>query len=190
MYIDRMIYPIETLGPGKRLVIWTAGCTKHCKGCANPELRSTEGRRQRTVGEIARMIRRIAEEHTVDGITISGGDPMEQAEELSELLKETAGITEDVLVYTGFTYEELTERLSEEQLAEFRENIAVLIDGRYVEELNTPDAVLRGSSNQRIIYFKEELRQRYEEHMAAGRRIQNVYMGSRLISVGIHDRER
>ena len=190
MYLDRMIFPIETLGPGQRLVIWTAGCTKHCKGCANPELWETRGRRQRSTGEIAGMIRRIAAEHHIDGITISGGDPLEQAHELLELLDEIAGITEDILVYTGFTYDELDSVLTAEELEHLRSRVGVLIDGRYVEKLNTPDTALRGSSNQDIIFFKDELRERYEQHMAQGRRIQNVYMGSRLISVGIHDREQ
>ena len=38
MEIDRILYPVESLGPGKRVVVWTIGCSKHCKNCSNKEL--------------------------------------------------------------------------------------------------------------------------------------------------------
>ena len=38
MYLDRILYPVTSLGPGKRLCIWVSGCNARCEGCANPEL--------------------------------------------------------------------------------------------------------------------------------------------------------
>ena len=38
IYIDRIYAPVTTLGPGKRIALWTSGCSKRCEGCANPEL--------------------------------------------------------------------------------------------------------------------------------------------------------
>ncbi len=38
MLVDRLYFPVTTLGPGERVVVWTCGCTKRCPGCANPEL--------------------------------------------------------------------------------------------------------------------------------------------------------
>lgn len=183
MYIDRILAPVVTLGPGNRLVLWTAGCSKHCKGCANPELWRTAGKTSRTPADIAGIIHNVAKQTPPDGITFTGGDPLEQPADLLALLDGIQDITRDILVYTGFVYEELPDLLRKQ----LRERVAVLIDGRYIAEQNRPDAVLRGSANQRIFFFREEFLPAYREYMAKGRQIQNIYMGSKLISVGIHD---
>lgn len=188
MYIDRILAPIETLGPGNRLVIWVKGCSKHCKGCANPELWSVENCKSYSVEDVFHIIENVFKENSLDGVTISGGDPLEQKEEILELLRRLNTLTQDILVYTGYTMNELDGILSNEEMQMFQNNIAVLIDGRYEEQLNHKDVVLRGSSNQQIIYFKDAYKERYEKYLLEGRKIQNVYMGKRLVSVGIHDR--
>ena len=188
MKIDRILFPIETLGPGKRLVIWTRGCSKHCEHCANPELWDSGGGREVSAGEIAQIILNIHRETPIDGITISGGDPLEQAQELLELLEAVKGDIEDILVYTGYEYEELKDIHQPEYINRLEQNISVLIDGPYVDRLNDSACTLRGSTNQRLWYFDEKYRDRYERYLQEGRKIQNVYMGKRLISVGIHNR--
>lgn len=188
MYIDRILCPITVLGPGQRLVIWTAGCTKHCKGCANPELWTTAGKRDRDPAQIAQIIRNIAAQQEIGGITVSGGDPLEQPDALLDLLSRVQDITEDILIYTGYTYAELPTVLTAAQYEALHRLAGVLIDGRYIAERNVPEAVLRGSDNQQIIFLREQLRPAYEAYLREGRRIQNVYMGKQLISVGIHNK--
>ncbi|MEE5992580.1 MAG: 4Fe-4S single cluster domain-containing protein [Oscillospiraceae bacterium] len=189
MYIDRILFPVVSLGIHKRLVIWTVGCTKHCKGCANPELWDTVGRKNRPVETILQMIQNIHAQQPIEGITITGGDPLEQPEELLQLLEGLQEITEDILVYTGYTMQELKKLWSPSMLEDLQKNIAVLIDGRYIQELNEETAVLRGSLNQNIIYLKKQYQTEYETYLKQGRIIQNVYMGNQLISVGIHHRK-
>lgn len=189
MYIDRILFPIVSLGIHKRLVIWTAGCTKHCKGCANPELWDIAGRKDRPVKAILQMIENLHAQQTIEGITLTGGDPLEQPEEVLQLLEGLQGITEDILVYTGYTMQELENLWSPSMLERLRKNTAILIDGRYIEELNEETAVLRGSLNQNMIFLKEQYRAEYEQYLSKGRTIQNVYMGNQLISVGIHHRK-
>ena len=87
MYIDRIIYPIYTLGPGKRIVIWTKGCTKGCPNCSNPELWDVGKSKSRNVKELFQIIYNISSQNCVDGITFTGGDPIEQFDELMELIK-------------------------------------------------------------------------------------------------------
>ena len=83
MYIDRILYPIHTLGPGNRAVIWTKGCSKECKNCSNPELwHIGKAAKSRSVKELFQIILNISRENRIDGITFTGGDPIEQFDEL------------------------------------------------------------------------------------------------------------
>lgn len=189
MYIDRILYPIETLGPGNRLVLWTRGCSKHCKNCANPELWDTSNAKNVKVEDIEQIIINIHNDTPIDGITISGGDPLEQMEEILELVKRVKVMVQDILVYTGYTVSELERNWDKSIIKRMKELISVLIDGAYIEELNDKELSLRGSSNQNIICFDESRKSIYEAYLRKGRKIQNVYMGTRLISVGIHDRK-
>lgn len=189
MYIDRILAPITTLGPGKRLVIWTKGCSKKCRNCANPELWSTEGARNYPVSEIARIVKNILNSEQITGITLSGGDPLEQKEELLLLIQELSVLIDDILVYTGFIFDRVEALWNNKEIEILKNNISVLIDGPYIEEQNVETSILRGSVNQKIYYFKPKYESIYEEYMRSGRQIQNVYMGNKLISVGIHNRK-
>ncbi len=189
MFIDRILAPIESLGPGKRLVIWTKGCSKRCKGCANPELWDVSNSKVYEVEDIVKIIGNIYKEIRFEGITISGGDPLEQREELLLLIELLQSFTEDIAVYTGYTWDEIIMTWDDNDVTRLKKSISVLIDGRYIEEQNMKDVVLRGSSNQRIHYFKERFKRQYEDYLKQGRKIQNVYMGSQLVSVGIHNQK-
>lgn len=178
MYIARILYPIEVLGPGKRIGIWFCGCSHKCKGCSNPELWQRQEKYKISIEDVLALIRKISDSNPVDGFTLSGGDPMEQSADLSMLLRELKQISDDILVYTGYEIEELT--------ANQLENISVLIDGKYVEELNN-NSLLRGSSNQRIHILEENKRVKYETYLnTESNRIQNFTTNAGTVSVGIH----
>lgn len=190
MYIDRLLYPIGTLGPGKRIVLWTQGCSHHCYHCANPELWETSSDNWVNAVEFARVIRKRFQGIAVDGLTVTGGDPMEQFEELMSFLGEMRLWISDILVYTGFTTCELKSRLNEEQWNRAQRLIDVLIDGPYIERFNDNRIPLRGSTNQGIQYWNPSLQDKYETEMAtSGRLIQNVFFNHSFISVGIHNVE-
>lgn len=183
MYIDQMLYPVQALGPGKRIAIWTVGCTRGCPGCSNPELWSREGRHSVPVSEILRAITAICDQYPVDGFTISGGEPMDQAEELLELVRGLSVLSGDILVFSGYSYEELLER---EAAAAVLDWIAVLVDGEYRAEQNQ-QLILRGSANQRVLLFEMDLESRYEEYLSQrNSKIQNLHFGDESISIGIH----
>lgn len=184
MYIDRILYPIHTLGPGNRLVIWTKGCSKKCKNCSNPELWSIENSKNRDIKTLFQIILNISKKYKIDGITFTGGDPLEQFDELMEFIVLLKSITKDILVYTGDYFESLAKNKQEK----IKKNVPILIDGPYIHELNFKDVKLRGSKNQNIIYFNKELEEIYREYLKKERMIQNIIMGEKLISVGIHNR--
>jgi anaerobic ribonucleoside-triphosphate reductase activating protein len=190
MLIERVFYPIETLGIGKRIALWTSGCSKRCPNCVSPEMWAPDPRKNIPVSQLVKAIRGIIAENQVDGLTISGGDPLEQAEEVLELIAQLHGLLPDILLYTGFTLQELQELLTAEQFRRLKANTGVLIDGRYIDALNDNRSPLIGSTNQVIHYFDESLRPEYEAwHRANKRRVQNIYWENRFLSVGIHNKE-
>ena len=182
MYIDRFLYPVTSLGPGKRLVIWVSGCERRCEGCANPELWKQSPKQKIEVQKLAQMILSQPEIDSVDGITVSGGEPFNQAAELRELL-EIIKQGREVLIFTGYTIGEIRENQSMKNLLEMTD---VLIDGEYIDSLNDGKAVLRGSTNQRIHILNEACWEKYREYLNLGRQIQNFTYDYKTISVGIH----
>ena len=178
MKTGRIIYPVYTLGPGKRVGIWLSGCKRKCEGCGNPELWDSGYGKDLSVAVIMEIIREFAFADRIDGFTISGGEPFLQEEELALLLSMLSEISEDILVYTGYKAEEITADMS---------NIAVLIDGEYIHSL-CDGHILKGSSNQRIHYLKEEYRKPYEQYIRENSDknfVQTVPFGKGMLFLGI-----
>jgi anaerobic ribonucleoside-triphosphate reductase activating protein len=187
MKIARVLYPVKVLGPGNRIAIWTSGCSHGCTRCANPELWKATKEQEVPFRMVKKMIESIHRNHPVDGFTITGGDPMGQPEALKELIEYLLTITEDILVYSGYTKEELLNE-NNPSINYILESTAVFIDGKYEQELNLGHP-LKGSENQVIYYKNPQYKERYEEYIndAMGKmRVQNFTVNGGIISVGIH----
>ena len=129
-----------------------------------------------------------AERNHCDGLTVSGGDPFEQPKALHRLLSLVRDGFSDILVYTGYTLEEIRKGISGAEGINALTLIDVLIDGKYVEELNQPDVLLRGSANQVIHYLNLEMRNRYTEYMKRGRIAETFIHNDTVIITGILNR--
>lgn len=184
MRIERAVNYITALGPGKRLCVWVNGCSRGCKGCVSKRLQAVD---ESTEADIETYFFGYNLE-AIDGVTISGGEPFEQSKELNKLVKyfKRRGI-KDILVYTGFTIEGLR-KAKNADVAEILENISVLIDGEYVEELDSGKGNLKGSDNQRILYLDESVKEKYEAYLHAERGMQEMTLGNTMLAVGIPDR--
>ena len=181
MYVARILYPVNVLGPGRRIGIWFNGCNHHCPGCSNPELWEPQERYKTTLHMLMKLIEHICMTQQVDGFTLTGGDPFAQADALKLLLPELSKFSDDILVYTGFDYDEVLLKHPE-----IVSQIGVLIDGKYIQERNN-GAVLRGSDNQRIIVLNDRLSDKYRNYLATTKNeIQNFTALDGVISVGIH----
>ena len=144
------IYP-ETIsdGYGLRYAIYFAGCAHRCPGCHNPESHDPRRGEPLTVEWTERICDAIAANPILDGVTVSGGDPLLHPAAMAAFLhrvKERTG--QNVWCYTGYTLEEC---LADPARRECLRWIDTLVDGRYVEALRDLSLDFRGSSNQRII---------------------------------------
>ena len=180
MFVKRICFPIQVLGPGNRVGIWLAGCNKRCPGCMSPELQTTNGCSDCSVEEIESILSHISGE--IEGVTISGGEPFLQADELSELICYIdREITRDIIVYTGYQIEELRKKGSP-SIEKILSSISVLIDGEYIDELN--DGIgIRGSKNQRIHVLRNVAI--YDELSTTERNLQTFRYNGQILVVGI-----
>lgn len=138
-------------GPGSRFVVWMQGCTLGCPGCFNPATHPTVGYREVEVStlaaELATAVKTAAEAgKPLDGLSLSGGEPLQQAAAAVELLDAARALGLSTLAFSGYTIEEIRDLPhGPEVLA----RLDVLIDGRYVSTDRLASG-LRGSANQRI----------------------------------------
>lgn len=139
-------------GEGIRTVIWTQGCIHNCPFCHNPETHSFDGGILVDTSRIKEVLKEIKGQ---TGITFSGGDPMAQPKECTEIAKYAKEIGLNVWCYTGYTYEKLL--TMGEDYTNFLKYIDVLVDGPFLIKEKSFDVKFRGSKNQRLIDVKKTL---------------------------------
>ncbi len=135
-------------GPGVRIVIWFQGCTLACPACFNP---LTHSQAETWVVPIADILKKIVTaSREVEGVTISGGEPLQQPASLESLLK---GIREQtnlsILLFSGYKRTEIERMPLGPSILGLAD---VLIAGRYVRDLRCGRG-LRGSSNQEVCFL-------------------------------------
>lgn len=185
MLFARMIAPVHSLGPGNRIGIWIQGCSKNCKGCISGELQAFDKTKEVPVEILVDIIKTEAERQDCDRLTISGGDPFEQAEDLYVLLKGLRPYFKDILVYTGFTFKEVS---TSEIMRKCLEFIDVLIDGRYIEEENFGENSLYGSNNQKINILNQDYNSEYMQYNNEKHNIEAFIHNKKVVLVGIQER--
>ena len=129
-------------GIGIRDVLFLQGCEHHCKGCHNPQTWSTLHGVEADVSLVAERLR-----DNGNNVTISGGEPLLQYNELIQLLRILKEDNINIWLYTGFTLEEIPEH----RLKVLADYVDVIVDGRFEEDKKDLTLRFRGSSNQRII---------------------------------------
>lgn len=184
--LSRTLAPITTLGPGRRMGIWVQGCTLACPGCASQDTWDPAGGSEMAIDEITRQVLDSVVEHDLTGITLTGGEPLDQADALGELLgrirTEPVGATLDVLMFTGYALP-----VARKRGADLLPLLDTIVAGRYRRDLPSPDPLL-GSSNQQLVHFTDKGRERHRiTHTNDGdrRRIQVVAVDGELVMVGI-----
>ena len=144
-------------GLGWRAVLFVSGCPHHCPGCHNKAAQDFNYGEEFNEEEI---LKRIKENSILNGITISGGEPLckENIPGVLKFIKDVKEIRPEfnVWCYSGYTLDQLIDR-NDEETNECLNQIDVLVDGRFVEAKKDPTLKFRGSSNQRILDLKQSL---------------------------------
>ena len=161
LHIIAVTGPDINNGPGFRVTIWVSGCTHACPGCQNKHTWKYGQGHMVPYTNITykdKILNLIGDEH-IDGVTISGGDPLDQSvQALEELAKFLSNIKKrypekSIWLYTGY----LIEDLKNYQYKEVIKDCDVIIDGPYVKEKRNITIPFRGSTNQRIIDVQKSL---------------------------------
>lgn len=143
-------------GKGIRDVVFMSGCIHNCDGCHNKEYQDINKGRDMSVEEIVTTLKE--NNGMVDGITISGGDPLFQPNEtilLCKSIKEELK-NNNIWVYTGYTFE-----FVKDNYPELLKYVDVIVDGKFEKEQThrgTERPLYRGSFNQRIIHVESAMR--------------------------------
>jgi anaerobic ribonucleoside-triphosphate reductase activating protein len=162
-------------GQGIRCAVFVQGCPHHCEDCHNPQTHDPLGGYESTPDEI---IARMAKNPLLRGITLTGGEPFQQPEAMTELARKAKAAGYDVVAYTGYTIEALIEmknrdvdemknrdidemknrdidEMKNRDIDEMLKHIDILIDGPFILAEKRHDLLFRGSANQRIINVTE-----------------------------------
>ncbi len=136
-------------GPGCRAVIWTQGCSIRCDGCCNTGAQDPEGGRAMPVADVVNWVRSTRD---IEGVTISGGEPLQQRAAVGTLLREIRRATGlSIVLFTGYDWEHIAKTpgfLDVTRLAD------VVIAGPYRKHERV-ERGLRGSANQTVHLLNE-----------------------------------
>lgn len=152
-------------GPGIRYVIFFQGCPHHCIGCQNPETHDFSKGEEL---EPEDFISAIKGERYIEGITLSGGDPLYQPEDAMEIAKAAKELGLNVWCYTGHIFENIV-ICTHTFIYKALEYVDVLVDAPFIKELRMiasddmteeekRKCIYRGSTNQRLIDVPESIR--------------------------------
>nr|WP_302599817.1 anaerobic ribonucleoside-triphosphate reductase activating protein [uncultured Cellulosilyticum sp.] len=156
MYYAQMRQYDIANGVGIRATLFVSGCTHKCPGCFNEAYQDFKVGNPWREEEEERFMTYVKNEN-VHGVTILGGEPMEQTmdDSLLHLLKRIKQETNHTIwIYSGYTFEQIIE--DSKKLA-LLEQCDVLVDGPFIESLKDICLKFRGSSNQRIINVQASL---------------------------------
>lgn len=140
-------------GEGIRVSVFVTGCTHKCPNCFNG-LYQDPNYGDPWTEETTKLLTSYLKNPVVTGLTLLGGEPMQNTE-LTEVLREVKKeVRKPIWVYSGYTYEQI---LTDERRRGLLEECDVLVDGLFIDALKDLKLRFRGSSNQRIIDIRKSL---------------------------------
>jgi anaerobic ribonucleoside-triphosphate reductase activating protein len=186
--IAQIVAPTSAEGPGLRAAIWVQGCSIQCKGCFNKHLWPIEGGDLFHVDDLVeKVMEHVNDNPEIEGITLLGGEPFNQALALSSFAKSVHEIGLSVMVFTGFTHEYLIDSGNAVNgYLELLSNTDLLVDGPYIASEMDFKRPWVGSKNQRFIFLSDRYNQ---EDLAQPDRIELRVTDQGVIKVNGWDKQ-
>lgn len=142
-------------GPGLRAVVWVQGCTLGCPNCFNPQTHPAQGGERVSVDDLFEQIINLGD--SIEGVTLSGGEPFQQIGPVLALLKRLRAETSlSALVFSGYALEEIQQFPAIDQI---RACVDVLIAGRYDSAQALQDGLV-SSANQQAVFLTRRYTQK------------------------------
>ncbi|MCL2653359.1 MAG: radical SAM protein [Propionibacteriaceae bacterium] len=182
MQISRAHYPVTVLGWGVRAGIWAQGCSIHCRACIARDTWPALPENDVPAASIMAWLESLP---PCDGLTISGGEPLDQAADLVELLRMVRAFRPDsfdILCYTGRTADQV-----KAVCPEVFDLVDVLALGPFEVDLPSSNPLL-GSSNQELLTLTDLGRERYRDAAAFTGGLQATVADDKLWLVGVPER--
>jgi len=172
MLIHGFIAHSRVNGPGVRAVVYFQGCNLGCAGCWNPATHAFSGLSH----EAQDVAERVADAHQtqfIEGVTFSGGEPMQQALDLLGLIRLLKRARPEISIgmYSGYTQRELdggrfwtgygiAQEAKHRVWEDIKQHLDFAVLGRFVAA-RPSKLPLRTSANQVLRLFGDRYR---EEH--------------------------
>ncbi len=135
-------------GPGLRMTVFTQGCPHHCEGCHNPQTWPIEGGEY----QVEALIERLSANPLCSGLTLSGGEPLQQTAACAALAAGAKALGRSVWLYSGYTFEQMQVMMEHDApLRALLAAVDVLVDGPFLLAERDLTLPYRGSRNQRLI---------------------------------------
>ena len=153
--IAQVIPSTEAEGPGHRFAVWFQGCPLRCPGCCNPEFLPFNGGTPTSLNDlVAQLDQARATTLSLEGVSLLGGEPFAHAEGAALFAKEVHGRGLTVMIYSGYTLEELQSR-DDPATRSLLEHCDLLVDGPYRRDLPETRRRWIGSTNQRVHFLSD-----------------------------------
>ena len=169
MNYHNITYPDMNNGDGLRVVLWLSGCSHHCYNCQNPQTCDANSGIPFDESAKKELFRELEKDY-ISGLTLSGGDPLYEAnlDGVLDLVNKfrLSFPNKSIWIYSGYQWSEifndgvyLTKNCVGWKRREIIKQCTVMVDGRYIDSQRNPQAKWKGSDNQRVINIPESLKQ-------------------------------
>lgn len=150
MQIARFMAHTDVEGPGTRSALWLQGCSIRCADCCNGQMLDFEAGTRVSPQELAITASKLANE----GISILGGEPLDQAHELKIFLQEfKRHCDQTIMLFTGYEWSEIETEPSRASVVELCD---LVVAGPFIKRLSPDSRRWIGSKNQTIHFVSSK----------------------------------